>query len=241
MAEKSVYTYRVEPQEVDFTLCATVPALGSAVLNTAGLDAHRKGFGVDALNRQNHSWVLSRMAFELDRRPGQYTDYRIATWISDYGRVLSTRNFTLADAAGEEFGRAVTQWAMLDLASRAAVDLSGVGREHADAIVDAPSPAEKPRKILSVTPVATAEHRVAYSDIDFNRHMNTMRYIDLLFDAMPLDLLASQRAVRLDIHFLHECRYGQQLTVGWERQGDTWLFSIRNEEREAVRASVEWR
>ena len=71
--------------------------------------------------------------------------------------------------------------------------------------------------------------------------MNTMRYIDLLFDAMPLDLLASQRAVRLDIHFLHECRYGQQLTVGWERQGDTWLFSIRNEEREAVRASVEWR
>ena len=101
MAEKSVYTYRVEPQEVDFTLCATVSALGSAVLNTAGLDAHRKGFGVDALNRQNHSWVLSRMAFELDRRPGQYTDYRIATWISDYGRVLSTRNFTLADAAGE--------------------------------------------------------------------------------------------------------------------------------------------
>ncbi len=70
--------------------------------------------------------VLSRIAFEFDSRPRQYDDYTIATWISDYGRLLSTRNFTLCDAAGREFGRAVSQWAMIDLGSRAAVDLSWV-------------------------------------------------------------------------------------------------------------------
>lgn len=241
MAEKSIYEYRIEPQEVDFTGCATIPALGCAVLNTAGTDAHGKGFGVDALNTHNYSWVLSRMALELDRRPAQYDPYHIATWISDYGRVLSTRNFPLTDGAGTEFGRAVTQWAMIDLTVRTAVDLSGVGRAHADAIVDEPSPTDKPRKILSVSPQQEVEHRVAYSDIDFNRHMNTMRYIDLMFDAMPLELVVSQRAMRIDIHFLHECRHGQLLTVGCEQRGDTWLFVIRNGEQEAVRASVEWR
>lgn len=241
MAEKSVYEYRIEPQEVDFTLCATIPALGSAVLNTAGIDAHRKGFGVDALNERNCSWVLSRMALEVDARPEQYVPYRIATWISDYGRVLSTRNFILTRQDGTQFGRAVTQWAMIDLEARTAVDLSGVGRAHADALVDEAPPAEKPRKVLAVNPSASIEHQVAYSDIDFNRHMNTMRYIDLLFDRMPLDLLAAQRPVRLDIHFLHECRYGELLTVGWEQQGDVWLFAIRCAGREAVRASVEWR
>ena len=40
MAEISQYAYRVEPQEVDFTLRATLASLGSAVLNTAGVDAH---------------------------------------------------------------------------------------------------------------------------------------------------------------------------------------------------------
>lgn len=137
MGEKSQYNYRVEPQDVDFTLRATIPSLGSAILNTAGIDAHGKGFGVDALNADNHSWVLSRMAVEFDCQPGQYTDYTIATWINEYGRVLSTRNFTLTDAAGNEFGRAVTQWAMIDLKSRSALDLSWVGDAHADAIVDA--------------------------------------------------------------------------------------------------------
>lgn len=69
MAEKSRYNFRVEPQDVDFTLRATIPSLGSAILNTAGADAHGKGFGVDTLSADNHSWVLSRMAIEFDRRP----------------------------------------------------------------------------------------------------------------------------------------------------------------------------
>ena len=43
MAEKSRYDYRVEPQDVDSTLRATISSLGAAILNTAGIDAHGKG------------------------------------------------------------------------------------------------------------------------------------------------------------------------------------------------------
>lgn len=243
MAEKTRYNYRVEPQDVDFTLRATIPSLGGAILNTAGIDAHGKGFGVDALNADNHSWVLSRMAVEFDYQPVQYTDYAVATWISDYGRVLSTRNFTLTDvASGREFGRAVTQWAMIDLQSRSAIDLSWVGDAHADAIVDAAPPTDKPRKIRAVSPTATAEHRVVYSDIDFNRHVNTMRYIEMMLDMLPVDMLTQEAPVRLDIHFLKECRFGQTLTVGCELRGRSALFEISADgAAAAVRASIEWK
>lgn len=242
MAEKSVYKYRVEPQQVDFTLRATISAMTDAILNAAGTDAHRKGFGVDALNADNHSWVLSRMAVELDRLPAQYTDYEIATWINDYGRVLSTRNFTLTDAAGCEFGRAVTQWAMIDLAARTALDLSWVGQAHSDAIVDAPSPADKPRKIRDVNPSQVMEHKVVYSDIDFNRHVNTMCYIEMMIDMLPLEMLMREAPVRLDIHFLHECRYGQTLAVGYEQRGGQALFEVKNDEGTiGVRACFEWK
>lgn len=242
MAEKTLYPYRVEPQDVDFTLRATVASLGSAILNTAGLDAYGKGFGVDVLNAENHSWVLSRLAVEFDVRPEQYTDYTIATWISDYGRVLSTRNFTLTDSAGHQFGRAVSQWAMIDLQSRTAVDLSWVGDAHADAIVAEPSPAERPRKIREVHPTRTAEHRVVYSDIDFNRHVNTMRYIEMMLDMLPVELLTLEAPMRLDIHFLHECRFGQTLRIGCEERERAALFEIAADDGvAAVRAGVEWR
>ena len=241
MAEKTHYPYRVEPQDVDFTLRATVASLGSAILNTAGIDAYGKGFGVDVLNAANHSWVLSRLAMEFDTRPEQYTDYTIATWISDYGRVLSTRNFTLTDAAGRQFGRAVSQWAMIDLRSRTAVDLWWVGDAHAAAIVAEPSPAERPRKIREGHPTRTSEHRVVYSDIDFNRHVNTMRYIEMMLDMLPVELLTLDAPLRLDIHFLHECRFGQTLRIGCEERERAALFEISADDGvAAVRAGVEW-
>lgn len=220
-----------------------IPSLGESILSTAGTDAHGKGFGVDALNADNHSWVLSRMAIEFDYLPMQYTDYSIATWINEYGRVLSTRNFTLTDVStGREFGRAVTQWAMIDLVTRSALDLSWVGAAHADAIVDAPSPTDKPRKIREVNPSRHIQHPVVYSDIDFNRHVNTMRYIGMMFDMLPLDLLTEEAPVRLDIHFMHECRYGQTLDVGCELRERSALFEIRSDDATvAVRASVEWK
>ena len=243
MAEKSCYNYRVEPQDVDFTLRATIPSLGGSILTTAGIDAHGKGFGVDALHAANHSWVLSRMAVEFDYQPTQYTDYTVATWISDYGRVLSTRNFTLTDlATGREFGRAVTQWAMIDLQTRSAMDLSWVGDAHADAIVDAAPPTDKPRKIREVNPTETVEHRVVYSDIDFNRHVNTMRYIEMMLDMLPVEILTQEASVRLDIHFLRECRFGQTLQVGCELRDRSALFEISGDgTTAAVRASIEWK
>jgi len=242
MAEKSVYAHRVEPQDVDFTLCATFPSLGASILNTAGIDAHSKGFGVDVLNTDNHSWILSRMTMEFDHRPQQYTDYTVTTWINEYGRVLSTRNFTLCDTEGHEFGRAVTQWAMLDLTNRTAVDLSHVGDTHADAMVACPSPTDKPRKIREVSPTIHTEHRIVYSDIDFNRHVNTMRYIEMMCDLLPLELLTCAAPVRFDVHFLHESRYGQTLTIGCELREREALFEISTDDGTvAVRACMAWK
>lgn len=242
MAEKTEYRYKIDPQDVDFTLRVRVPAIGNTIFNAAGIDAQTKGFGTDTLNENNYSWVLSRMALELDTRPQQYTPYSIWTWINEYSRVLSTRNFTLNDASGREFGRAVTQWCMIDLSARKAVDLTAVAGSHSSAMVDAPSPTDKPRKIAATEPKEFAQHKIVYSDIDFNRHVNTMRYIDMMFDMLPIESFSEEHKMRMDIHFLHESRYGQTLTVGYEPRENLHLFEITTDDGVvACRASIEFK
>ena len=222
MATKTAYPFRVEPQEVDFSLRITLVALGGNILNIAGIDAHTKGFGVDALNKDNFSWVLSRIAFEFDYRPEEYVKYEIATWISDYGRMLSTRNFELTD--------------------QTAVDLRAVAESHNDAIVECPSPAEKPRKVPAPDAEPVLTHKVAYSDIDFNRHVNTMRYIEMMLDVLPIERFAEERPLRLDINFLKEARYGQTLSVALEERGSQTLVEIRSDAGAALcRGAFEWR
>ena len=149
-------------------------------------------------------------------------------WTADYGEYVKDQ-IALRDS-----------W--IDLQSRTAVDLSWVGDAHADAIVAEPSPAERPRKIREVHPTRTTEHRVVYSDIDFNRHVNTMRYIEMMLDMLPVELLTLDAPMRLDIHFLHECRFGQTLRIGCEERERAALFEISADDGvAAVRAGVEWR
>lgn len=238
--EKSVFKYKIEPSRVDFTGRMSLSSMFDTILGAAGEDAHTRGFGVDALAENNYGWVLSRICFELDAIPKEYDTFTLYTWISDYNRLASTRNFELADAEGTQFGRAVSQWCMIDFATRMPADMNAMAKAHEGNMVDAPSPCERPRRLAAVAGEPIAQRRVAYSDIDFNRHMNTMRYIDFIFDSMPIEVPESLNAVRMDINFIKEARYGDELSLYAEERDNLRLYEFRNAEGEVLcRASLE--
>lgn len=232
--EKSIFKYNIEPQYVDFTNRVSVSSICDLVLHAAGEDAHMRGFGIDALADNNYGWVLSRMAIELDYMPVEYSAFTLYSWISDYNRLSSTRNFSLVDVEGREFGRAVSQWCMIDYATRMPVDMNTMAKAHEGNMVDAPSPCERPRRIGVVTSEPIVEHRVVYSDIDFNRHMNTMRYIDIIFDTLPIDIPEQLNAFRLDMNFMKEARYGDNLSLMAEERDGVRMYEYRNDSGDAL-------
>ena len=240
--EKSVFRSKVEPKQVDFTSRVSVSSICDMILYVAGVDAYNRGFGVDVLAGKNFGWVLSRMCVVLDYMPKEYDEFTIHTWISDYNRLSSTRNFTLTDDEGREFGRAVSQWCVIDFEKRMPVSLEEVDSLFEGKFCDAPSPCETPRKVRGIEPTIVRRHEVRYSDIDFNRHVNTMRYIRMMLNTLPIEYLTDNRPLRLDIHFAKECRLGEVLTIGYEQRENLSLFEIRNgEDSVACTACIEWR
>ena len=239
MAEIASYKYRVEPQEVDFTLRASVSSIINYMLNVAGLDAHNKGFGVEVLQGNSFTWVLSRLAIEVKHQPVQYSDIEVDTWVNEFNRLTTTRNFRLHK--GEEMqAEGVSQWCAIDMSTRQAVDLNIFKDIYSRALVDEPSPIAAPARLRGIAPAATMSRPVVYSDLDFNRHMNTLRYIDLIFDAMPLEVIEKNKGLRLDIHFLAEALYGDRLTVGYVAEESVWQFEISaNDEKVLCRARIE--
>ena len=238
--EKSIFKYKIAPKHVDFTGRMSVSSMFDIILGAAGDDAHSRGFGVDALAQNNYGWVLSRICFELDNLPREYSEFTLYTWISDFNRLASTRNFQLVDAEGREFGRAVSQWCLLDFSTRMPADMNVMAKAHEGNMVDAPSPCERPRRLMAVESEPVAQHRVTYSDIDFNRHMNTMRYIDIIFDSMPIEVPEKMEALRMDINFMREARYDDVLTLLGEERDTLRLYEFRNAAGDALcRAALE--
>lgn len=242
MGQKTTYNYKVETQNVDFTYRATIDALGNFILNTAGIDAQGKGFGVDTLSPMHRTWVLSKFVIEVDSRPEQFETFDLTTWVNENTRLLSTRNFTLSDSAGKMFCRSLSQWCMLDYERRMPVNLDEIRDLFEPYLCADESPCEQPRRLRAIEAEVVKEHKIVYSDIDFNCHMNTMRYIGRMVDMLPIEYLKENRPFRLDVHFQNECRLGQIIKIGMQQMENITLFEIIREDGVvACRASFEWK
>ena len=110
------------------------------------------------------------------------------------------------------------------------------------AVIATDPPIDRPAKIAKVNGTATETHRIRYSDIDFNQHTNSMKYVQWMVDMLPLEKLTSQRLRRLDINFLHETRYGQQVVIAMENSEEAYKFEIRPEgsDQAACKAALFW-
>lgn len=84
------YQFVAEPFHVDFNGRLTMGVLGNHLLNCAGFHASDRGFGIATLNEDNYTWVLSRLAIELDEMPYQYEKFSVQTWVENVYRLLPT-------------------------------------------------------------------------------------------------------------------------------------------------------
>ena len=214
--EEKVGTYRLtaEPFHVDFTGRITLGVLGNQMLNCAGQHATRRGFGMRQLLAEGYTWVLSRLAMEMDDLPRQYEEYTVQTWIESVSRLFTMRCFAVLDANGRPIGYTRSIWAMIDQQTRRPADLFSLRSGHiADYACPQPCPIQKPGHLRAVDTEAVDELRVRYSDIDTNGHVNSMRYLDHVLDLFPLDHYRHWRVSRLEIAYMAESHFGDRLTL----------------------------
>ena len=207
------YQFVAEPFHVDFNGCLTMGVLGNHLLNCAGFHANDRGFGIAALNEDNYTWVLSRLAIELDEMPYQYEKFSVQTWVENVYRLFTDRNFAILDKDGKKIGYARSVWAMINLNTRKPADLLTLhGGSIVDYVCDEPCPIEKPSriKVTSGQPIATLTAK--YSDIDINGHVNSIRYIEHILDLFPIELYKTKRIRRFEMAYVAESYFGDELS-----------------------------
>ena len=207
------YKFIAEPFHVDFNGRLTMGVLGNHLLNCAGFHASERGFGIATLNEDNYTWVLSRLAIDLEEMPYQYEEFTVQTWVENVYRLFTDRNFAIIDKDGKKIGYARSVWAMINLNTRKPADLLTLhGGSIVDYVCDEPCPIEKPSRIKVATDQPCAKLTAKYSDIDINGHVNSIRYIEHILDLFPIDLYKSKRIQRFEMAYVAESYYGVELS-----------------------------
>ncbi len=216
------YNFVAEPFHVDFGGCLTMGILGNHLLNCAGFHASDRGFGIAELNENHYTWVLSRLAIELEDMPRQYEPFSIQTWVENVYRLFTDRNFALLDKDGKTIGYARSVWAMINMKTRKPADLLSLhGGSISDYICDKECPIDKPNRIKVNQQTPVSEYITKYSDIDINGHVNSIKYIEHILDLFPMEVFKQKRIRRFEMAYVAETYYG-----------DTLLFYIEKKEED---------
>lgn len=68
-------------------------------------------------------------------------------------------------------------------------------------------------RLRPLSAYVSAPYRFTYCDIDFNRHVNSSRYIELLLNQWSLAFHDRNRLTRFEIAYIHEAYYDEQVDV----------------------------
>lgn len=215
MSSEPIYThtYHLTAGECNAEGLMPITLIASRAIEVATEHANALGIGYATLITKGMGWVLSRVSIEMTRFPGINEEYTFATWIESYNRYFSERNFRISGRNGETLGYIRSVWAAMSYETRTLADLNTIG-EEAFPTADVPCPIDKTlRPGIIPEDCRVEEYTFRYCDLDFNRHVNTVRYIELVLDYWPLEHFEKVQPFRFDILFHQECHYGETVKV----------------------------
>ena len=218
------YNFEIKYQEVDGQRKLRLFNLETYLLEVAGLVADELGFGIRALHPMGLTWILTRLSVDMYELPTHCEHVRFETWIESNAHMLSTRNFRIY--SGEKLiGQCKSVWAVLDLEKREIVncfDLPIFANSVDGEVIEMP----RVRMTTIPEPTGSMPHKIVYSDIDYNGHCNSCRYLQAMTDAYLPDYYGKK--IRLDINYSKEAMLGEEMKIYYLVTDDGVQYQMKN-------------
>ena len=229
MDKVGCYPFMAEPFHCDFGGRLFMGHLGNHMLNAADFHSSARGFGMKYLMTIQRSWVLSRLAIEMDEMPMQYTKFNVETWVESAMRYFTSRNFRVVDEAGKVYGYGRSIWAMIDTESRQPTDIYAIdnGAIEQWIVKDKECPIDKGGRVkMSDEAKLVRTIDTYYNDVDINGHINSVKYIEHVLDLWDMDWYRTHQIKRFEIAYVAEAHAGDRLSFYIEEESPS-TFSVR--------------
>lgn len=198
---------------------------------TANRQFEAAGRPLDAIRDEGGvGFILSRIAIETATSIHAYENIEVETFTCKGKGFTFPRGFEIK-RNGVTVARAMSQWALVRVADRSLVrtdDFPLSFGDEAELAMEMPLRFRIPRDVVWEQ---VGSRTIAFSDIDYNMHMNNTKYPDMLCDFLPDP--AHTRVVGVSLSYCKEAAFGDTLAVERADAGDG-VYYIRTRKGEDV-------
>lgn len=228
MADKFKTTFQVYTNNADSRKLAKPGALFAYFIEAASMHAERLGIGHKSLQvNHNAFWALSKVHFDIYQTPVWHQKVTVTTWPSGYNRLFARRYFQIADEAGTLLAEGASDWVIMSFENRSLCNVQSIVESIAQFNLEQEHLNVNTAKVPAANSDTAAKttRRVMFSDLDMNKHLTSMRYLDWTMDCINIDYLNTHTAKFVDINFQHEMPEGEIVTLLCQQTGDSFMVS----------------
>lgn len=186
---------------------------------------HARTFGMTDQFFKDHgvAFLVGKQALKFDRVPQRAEKLTLLTRAEASRRGSVKRITTVTDAEGKQVAMVDCRWIVVSLAENRILrepgwTVDGFWNETVEG--ELPLQLHKCREGLT----SAGEWTVRYSQCDLNGHLNNAFYLDLICDALPLDVVRKGPVTFASINYHREIPMGETVEVFYAPSAEGWYI-----------------
>ncbi|MFI3321587.1 MAG: thioesterase [Rikenellaceae bacterium] len=232
-----ITTININPRDVDFLGFLTPKTIVDIAVSVAFEDSENEKNGISELLKHGYSWVLSSLVIEIERFPKFSEKITINTWIEKMNRIYSYRNIQFIDEKGEVIIRVNSNWSIIDFKERKLANITKI-LDTSTVNFGESMRLEPLNRVTQIVADRVEHYKVTYSDIDMNHHVTSSKYMEWICNVIEKPFETLPKLKRIDISYMHESVYGEEIAIECKKEQNSEYFTIRNEADELLCCSV---
>lgn len=170
----------------------------------------------EKLAQNNMAFLLSSMGIKINKLPKMEQQVVMITYPEPSKGAKFYRTVIVKDMEGSILLVAKTVWLLVDIQNRKILRPSVFFDQYyfetkvCDLNLDYLSSYKRPKnQIFHSTQLYTVE----YSDIDVNNHVNNAKYVEIIFNILPIQTVTTKKINTLHITFINEAKLGNTIKL----------------------------
>jgi len=206
---------------------------------TAAKHSDLGGMSYFEMQENNQAWVLSRMRLEMDHLPIWHQHVEVKTWIESLDGIRSVRNIEMLQN-GKRIAGASSLWVVLNTVKKRPEAIA-IDHSHLEKFPDLKATSKDYDRVdLHIETTKITNYIVKYSDLDIVKHVNNVKYLEWCLDYIPLDYLENNSIKAMDLNYLNELNYGDEISIEISKlENNTLYFYIKKNNKICFALKIE--
>lgn len=205
---------------------------------TAAKHAELGGISFTDMQAHHQAWVLSRSRIEITKMPRWRDVVTVKTWIQSLENSRSIRCLEMY-LNDEKIIGCETFWAVFNTQTRRPEALA-LPHEHFDKFSTKATENDFKKIDISLPINEVSSKKIVLSDLDIVNHANSVKYMEWCFDTLQPEQLLKEKITEIEVNYLKEVGYNDTIRIHEHKDGNTSIFSIKNDDKVSFAMEVTW-